>query len=97
MSYTRESDLPKFVTTVLVAALAIVVAGCIFAIAPAIWTAMKDIAASQAEQDPRACLTIKNEADRLKCLETRVGRNPPPARGAYAPLSVFRGRDSEAR
>jgi hypothetical protein len=49
-----------------------------------------DISAREAE-DPRACLTIRNDAERLSCLETRVGRaSPPPAHGANAPANIFR-------
>jgi hypothetical protein len=50
----------------------------------------QDIAKSEAT-DPRMCLTIKDSAERLSCLETRVGRmSPPPAHGANAPLNTFR-------
>lgn len=63
---------------------------CAGALSFLIFDAIKrDIATSEAE-DPRMCLAIKDSAERLTCLETRVGRPlPPPARGANAPTSAF--------
>ena len=79
---------------VLLGLLAAAVVICAVALAPIVWTALKDIAASDAEQDPRACLAIASDSERLRCLETRVGRMPAPAKGAYAPRSAFGGKNS---
>jgi hypothetical protein len=66
---------------------------CVVAISPVIWTAMKEVVTYQVQEDPRACLAIKDDTERLHCLETRVGRDMPPARGAFAPRSTFGGKD----
>jgi hypothetical protein len=84
---SRSTDL------VLLGLLAAAVLICAVAIAPILWTAAKEVIAHQADFDPRACLTIANESDRLHCLETRVGRETPPAKGAYAPPAAFGEKD----
>jgi hypothetical protein len=72
---------------------------CAAAIAPIVWTAVQEMAAYQerlqAEEDPRACLGIENEGERLRCLERQLSHQTRPARGAYPPRSAFwsdRGR-----
>ncbi len=83
--YSRNPFTVPF--TVLLAGVVLLCAGALsFVIFDAI---KRDIATSEAE-DPRMCLAIKDSAERLTCLETRVGRPlPPPARGANAPTSAF--------
>ncbi len=63
---------------------------CAGALSFLIFDAIKrDIATSEAE-DPRMCLAIKDNTERLSCLETRVGKDPPsPARGAKVPANIF--------
>ena len=44
----------------------------------------------RAADDPRQCLTIRDNTSRLKCLEARVGKPiPAPAHGAKVPSGVF--------
>lgn len=67
---------------------------CAAVILPAIWDVAKEFANTEATHDPRECLTIPNDAQRLTCLEQRVGQTPPqPARGASAPAGIFRKLD----
>lgn len=66
---------------------------CIAAILPAIWDAAKEFAKTEASHDPRECLMIQDDSERLKCLERRVGQTPPPAKGPFAPAGVFGERD----
>jgi hypothetical protein len=63
---------------------------CTAAIMPAIWDAAKEFARTEAAHDPRECLTIHDDSERLKCLEQRVERAVPrPAKGAFAPPGIF--------
>lgn len=67
---------------------------CTAAIMPAIWDAAKEVAKTEAAHDPRECLAIRDDRERLKCLDQRVGqRPPPPAKGAFAPAGTFGERD----
>lgn len=67
---------------------------CTAAILPAIWDAAKELAKTEAAHDPRECLTIRDDSERLKCLDQRVGqRPPPPAKGAFAPAGAFGERN----
>jgi hypothetical protein len=88
---TRVSDV------ILLELCAVAILICLVALTPIAWTALEEIATHQAENDPRACLFIKNESERLHCLEVRVGRNPPPARGANAPLAAFGGKETQTK
>ena len=75
----------------LILLLAGIVLICTAAIMPAIWDAAKEFAKTEAAHDPRECLTIRDDSERLKCLDQRVGQRPlPPAKGAFAPAGAFK-------
>jgi hypothetical protein len=84
-NYVSEGLLGK----TLILLLAGIVLICTAAIMPAIWDAAKEFAKAEAAHDPRECLTIQDDSERLKCLEQRVERTAPPARGAFAPPNIF--------
>jgi hypothetical protein len=95
MTGTRYLQGSNALGTAGVTFLAVAVLICLVAFAPMLWTAVREAALTQANEDPRGCVTIKSDADRLKCFETRVIKpTPPPAHGAKVPAEVF-GNKSE--